>query len=173
MSSSSIDIDPDDAPSDPSLSIAASKAKKKQMHWTEPFEEEILQSVLKPRIAGILREGVRNRSHLIQKFKEKYGSELPASRLMAFLSKIGFGALFGDKPLIRIEDPVPQAPPAPIQGTHDLYGQDLIGITSLPPEPPGVFRPTPPRNTALDGGIAAVTSADFANNPIPTVNIRG
>jgi hypothetical protein len=84
--------------------------RKKKIHWSEPFETEILNAVLAPRIRAILHEGVRNRSHLLEKWAEKFGGDPGHDRMQRWLEQLGYGALFGNKPLIRV--PMPEQAPA-------------------------------------------------------------
>lgn len=89
-------------------SAPASRKKKEKTHWSEPFEQMIVQSVLQPLIRAILEEGVYSMNNLIDKFQARYGAAPTPERMNQWLTWINLGSLFAERPLIKLAPAVPQ-----------------------------------------------------------------
>lgn len=129
---------------------------RKKTGWADPFEAEILQKVLAPRLRQILAEGVRNRTHLLDKWEERFGCNPGPDRMQRWLEQLGYGALFGNKPLIRV--PMPEQAPAfvetPMPTPTFTTAQPVELEDGLPK--PRVIAPAVIRTTTPDGRVIEI-----------------
>lgn len=125
---------------------------RKKTGWADPFEAEILQKVLAPRLRQILAEGVRNRTHLLDKWEERFGCNPGPDRMQRWLEQLGYGALFGNKPLIRV--PMPEQAPAFVEAPVFTAPQTVELEDGLPK--PRVIAPAVIRTTTPDGRVIEI-----------------
>jgi hypothetical protein len=161
----------DDESTQPSEDTATA-AKRRKMGWADPFELEIFDAILKPKLAAILAEGVRNRTHLCKVWSENFGCDVGQDRMQRWLERMGLGELFGNKPLIRV--PIaPQAAPLP-QNDPSPWAPKVaplpVGMT--PPVLDPNRRPFEFPNPAATPGVS-IGASDFGNDPRPVVTISG
>jgi len=150
--------------------------RKKKIHWSEPFETEILNAVLAPRIRAILHEGVRHRSHLLEKWSEKVGGDPGHDRMQRWLEQLGYGALFGNKPLIRVPMHAQAEPirePVPAFTTQTDQAPVVDGLPSPRVIAPAVIKTRMPNGQIVEiPGIGSAAQFTATTDNIQGVEIR-
>ena len=157
----------------------ATAAKRRKVGWADPFELEIFDAILKPKLATILAEGVRNRTHLCKVWSENFGCDVGQERMQRWLERMGLGELFGNKPLIRV--PItPQAAPLPQNDPSPWLAKPDPNPIPRNPLPPGMApvildpnrKPFEFPNPAATPGVS-IGRGDFSNDDRPVVTING
>ena len=144
--------------------------RKKKIGWADPFETEILQKVLAPRLRELLHEGVRNRTHLLEKWESRFGCNPGAERMQRWLESLGYAALFGDKPLIRVPL-VQQAPPA--QDVPEFSAPAYSAPRSVSIDAPEVGPDGLPKPRVIAPSVIRTTTPDGRVIEIPGINNIG
>lgn len=164
----------DTQPNEESVPVSedtATASKKRKVGWADPFEIEIFDAILKPKLAKILNDGVRNRTHLCKVWSDTYGCDVGQDRMQRWLERMGLGELFGNKPLIRVPM-VPQAAPLPQNDPSPWVAKPSN------PLPPGMEpikldpnrRPFEIPNPLATPGVS-IGQGEFGNDERPVITI--